>query len=282
MNQDQRNKKAEQLRLAAHIIETGCEWEAWSVICKWMSLSDIPDPVEAIRLGYEIRIKEWKLPDPPAGRKWHRDDWTQEMLEGGWRPLLDGEKIVYGAGGDEFIGEWEKTKSNVAKRFAWQSHYDTAPSIPSNNGFWRTTRPLPEPVIPVPEGWRELQDSEKDGRWIEGAKWLSPVEMWKHCTSIRGQSNDGAYAYEWNRIIVPVAKPKKRVPLGPCDVVPGSVVRKIKNRGSHWNMIAAVSDDGVKTSADNYGSFKDMMDTYEIKRPTDTEWQGCWKLEVEQ
>lgn len=40
-----------------------------------------PDP--------SLKQPEWKLPDPPVGHKWHRDDWTQDMLPDGYRPLLE-------------------------------------------------------------------------------------------------------------------------------------------------------------------------------------------------
>lgn len=33
----------------------------------------------------------WKMPEPPAGEQWHRDDFTEEDLQGGYRPLLLGE-----------------------------------------------------------------------------------------------------------------------------------------------------------------------------------------------
>ena len=37
----------------------------------------------------------WQLPAPPAGRQWHRTDWTADMLPDGWRPLLAGEAITH-------------------------------------------------------------------------------------------------------------------------------------------------------------------------------------------
>lgn len=195
MNQNQRSKKAEQLRLAAQIIETGCEWD---VKCgdspEWLG-NESPfvaaykgDAGVAVAHGYEIRIKE------PA----------------------------------------------------------------------------------VPEGWRELRDDEKDGRWIEGVKYLDGKMWLQYGTS----PNLRCWGELANRIIVPVAKPKKRVPLGPEDVVPGSVIRR-KNESQqwHWRLISYV--DGVKmTCADRGYPWEEIMDTYEIKRPTDTEWQPAWK-EVE-
>lgn len=76
----------------------------------------------------------WTLPSPPAGRKWHRNDWTEEMLppvdEGPpWRPLLEGE-----AGEGEIFseGQWRVMGLTQAELPARQYHHHQ-----------RTTRPLP-------------------------------------------------------------------------------------------------------------------------------------------
>lgn len=80
----------------------------------------------------------WTLPEPPKGRAWHREDWTEEMLEGGWRPLLKGERSVPGLGGDEF-------SISVKDKFHWQ-----ASQKDGDFGFWRTRRELPvEMAIPT-------------------------------------------------------------------------------------------------------------------------------------
>lgn len=197
MTKDQRNKKAEQLRLAAHIIETGCEWE---VKCgdshEWLG-NESPfvaaykgDAGAAVAHGYEIRIKE------PA----------------------------------------------------------------------------------VPEGWRELSDDEKDGRWIEGAKWLSPVEMWKHHEATK--RGVGCYGLRTSRVIIPVAKPKKRVPLGAGDITPGTCI-KPSNEYIGWGMVCEVDSSGIHLFASRHLSWNELMNNnWSIKRPTDTEWQPAWK-EVE-
>lgn len=39
---------------------------------------------------------EWQLPEPPPGRRWHRDDFTPDMLPQGYRPLLEGEAWITG------------------------------------------------------------------------------------------------------------------------------------------------------------------------------------------
>lgn len=196
MTQEQRNKKAEQLRLAAQIIETGCEFEAMHPVPdkKW-GLHVAIDPMLFVYQGCEIR--------------------------------------------------------------------------------------LPSTVIPVPEGWRELRDDEKDGRWIEGAKYLGYRGDWKyHEASVNG---DGCYGLLTSRVIVPVAKP--RVPLGPEDVVPGSVVRASTFANGVFSMIVHQNFIGLSV-ANQYNEIETlgwgflMDNNWSIKRPTDTEWQPCSK-EVE-
>lgn len=186
MTQDQRNKKAKQLRLAAQIIETGCGWEAWSSISgKWFAPFN-KDIEVAMKEGYEIRIKE--------------------------------------------------------------------------------------PVIPVPEGWRELRDDEKDGGFVQGARYLSDgSKEWCSLTS-------GCYAHKPQRIIVPVSKP--RVPLGPEDVPPGTCI-KPSDEYVGWGLICEVDSSGVHLGEGRHLSFSNLMaNNWSIKRPTDTEWQPCYK-EVE-
>ncbi len=93
------------------------------------------------------KVDSWKLPEPPAGKRWHRDGWRKEMLPPGYRPLLADEIVVRGQGGDEFIGGWEADDARVSDLFHWQ-HKDGEKRTPSSHGFWRTKRPLPvEPVL---------------------------------------------------------------------------------------------------------------------------------------
>lgn len=182
MTQEQRNKKAEQLRLAAQIVETGCEWEVWSRISSaWCQIID-EDPTAFVE-GSEIRIKE--------------------------------------------------------------------------------------PVIPVPEGWRELRDDEKNGDFILGARYLPQgSKEWCSLTS-------GCYAHKPQRIIVPIAKP--RVPLEPCDVPPGTCI-KPSDEYVGWGMVCEVDVTGIHLAQSRHLSFNNLMDNnWSIKRPTDTEWLPCSK-----
>ena len=83
----------------------------------------------------------WKLPEPPPGRKWHRDDWAEKDLPDGWRPVLMGEKIQRG---DMLYMPgcgWMLTEANIGM------YPDTRKDSQS---FFRTQRPLPqEEHIPV-------------------------------------------------------------------------------------------------------------------------------------
>lgn len=190
MTPEQRTKKADQLRIAAQIIETGCEWD-------------------------------YKVPD----------------------------------GRIEFHPSEHETDSSRLG-FCIQHGYEI-----------RIKQP------PVPEGYRELRDDEKDGRWIEGAKWLNDKGEWGWCSFQDG----GAYATS-PRVIVPLPKP--RVPLEPGDVPPLSVFENREKDG--WSLIVGVDKIGVVTLSEvnqlEHYTYKELVvEGSRIKRPTDTEFQPCSK-----
>lgn len=82
---------------------------------------------------------EWRLPDPPSGREWHRTDFTEEELPEGWRPTLIGEI--------ELAGDMIKRTG----RPYWEvlglrsSDIIGMPSAPGQAKV-RTKRPLPQGV----------------------------------------------------------------------------------------------------------------------------------------
>ena len=92
---------------------------------------------------------------------------------------------------------------------------------------------------------------------------------------------------EWNDVEKPLwskyddlkyrIKPKQqKVQLGPCDVPPGSVIRC---GGNHWFMVVYCCHEGVKVSGrQGVISWEELKLCWKIKRPTDTEFQPCWKL----
>lgn len=78
------------------------------------------------------------------GEEWHRQDWTEDMLAGGWRPVLAREQQE---GGDEFIGQ-SAYKEGSAWRTVIGNLCSPAEIFPAL--FQRTRRPLPEPAKVVP------------------------------------------------------------------------------------------------------------------------------------
>lgn len=90
------------------------------------------------------RPKPWTLPAPPKGKQWHRTDWTEEMLPGGYRPLLLGEVIQ----GDDQVrdsgGEWDDVMASIGG------------VVDESNNHRRTRRPLP--AEPVTRPWSKPED----------------------------------------------------------------------------------------------------------------------------
>ena len=74
----------------------------------WMELKnpEFKEPDDVCRIH---PADEWKarLPRLKEGAEWHRNDFTNEMLEGGYRPLLKGETARHGDNGRGFRDiEW--------------------------------------------------------------------------------------------------------------------------------------------------------------------------------
>jgi uncharacterized protein YodC (DUF2158 family) len=95
----------------------------------------------------------WVLPAPPPGQKWHREDWTQEMLPEGYRPLLKDEPWMPG---DEILryNEW-----HVAGQ-----HEDDAIGSPTTKYkcHCRTRRSLPAQVNaePTEQAWANADNAK--------------------------------------------------------------------------------------------------------------------------
>jgi hypothetical protein len=89
-------------------------------------------------------------------------------------------------------------------------------------------------------------------------------------------------AFERDLGIIWRIKPKpQKVPLEPCDVPPGSVIRGAAWQGK-WSQcyifVLEVTPDGVFASRGwEIYTWKALSESWQIKRPTDTEWQPCWK-----
>jgi len=135
----------------------------------------------------------WRLPDPPAGKRWHREgDWKEEYLPFGYRPFLQGEKVQQGDERYDIAdGNWT----------TWQKEWGSTPINADYQALFRTTRPLPvfnprdlpgfRPLLPteqnhrddfteadLPEGWRPLLKGEPQRRgdeWELNGVWNTVV-----------------------------------------------------------------------------------------------------------
>jgi hypothetical protein len=107
---------------------------------------------------FEWRVAPWSLPAPPDGQQWHRTDWTEDMLEGGWRPLLLGEK--------EKLEDFE-LKNGVF--FTENLHGDYRRA---EKGWvhHRTRRPIPTPPRMVPKLYLVSEDGGETWKKTEVAK----------------------------------------------------------------------------------------------------------------
>lgn len=86
--------------------EVKAAWKAGKVIQgrrsvdgAWKKWADIP-PSESPLWNdpkCEFALKPWSLPDPPAGRAWHRAaEWEETDLPEGWMPCFEGEIMEFG------------------------------------------------------------------------------------------------------------------------------------------------------------------------------------------
>lgn len=247
--------KEELKELAATLngIADGKAWESadsWYFSPVWEKYwSD--DPISAIEKGYKIRLKPWSLPPPPDGMKWHRDDWTEEMLPEGYRPLLEGERIQ---SGDE----------GIASGVGFSLIRTCVGNLPEFQA--RTKRPLPQP-----DPYAELKAAHATGKVIQ----FNPGDS----LGWRDQQCDFTAEPHCYRI-----KPEQqKVPLGPSDVLPGTVLRKSEWL-SAWQSLFGAYDRGLSFNGALW-EWSDIIDTYQINRSipltgkwNPEAWEPCYKL----
>jgi len=82
-------------------IADGKPWEMRSSEnVEWGLASDGANPMDVMRVGFQIRLKPWGLGRSinghtlPDGAEWHRQDFTEDMLPDRYRPLMDGENMT--------------------------------------------------------------------------------------------------------------------------------------------------------------------------------------------
>ncbi len=225
----------------------------------WFEANDEADPlVMSYHYGRQIRLKPWSLPPPPEGMQWHRDDWTEGMIEGGWRPHLLGEVD----NGDEecfSCGVWVK------------AYYGSSAPTTANDSHRRTKAPLPQP-----DPYAEIKAAHAAGKVIQHR--FPGYLNW----------NDTSHPEFLRSREYRIKPEQKKVPLGPGDVPPGTVLRGAGEAATPehqgWCMITSSSLTGIRIwrhsdSSQTEIKWETLMDAgSEIWRPTDTEWQPCYKL----
>jgi len=165
--------------------------------------------------------------------------------------------------GDEYFdhtGNWVRADPSVklAEGFAYRRPIPDAPTpddgwIPWGGG----DRPVDQSV--------EVEYRMRDGEVLSRRAGLL---YWKHHQPL----NHDIIAYR----IAKAPEPQWR-PLGPDDVPPGSIIRKIgEGQTWHWRLISYV--DALKmVCADRGYPYEEVMNTHEILRPGE-DWQPCKKL----
>lgn len=106
--------------------------------------------------------------------QWHRQDFTEEMLPPGWRPLLNGEQVTENYQVIQGVTGWTEV-SNLS--FMWEI-YAT---------FARTRSPLPEPT-PTYRNWSSSADLPSLDLWIENelGDWFKPYAFSNRGVLVKG------------------------------------------------------------------------------------------------
>jgi hypothetical protein len=212
---------------------------------------------------YNLRNKAtWQLPATPDGQQWHRvDGWTEEMLPAGYRPLLLDESPEKG---DELFS------------YKWIPINLHTPAM-RHEKPQRTTRPLPQQQQPQ-EPWAAEKAAFAAGETIQYSSDLKPT--W---TDLKDPFWVSPSCSSFNPRYRIKPKPQK-VPLEPCDVPPGSVIGRLfvgDSKIYFWVMVTHCGPGSVSYNdgASGYivGYSELMQEGWQIKRPTDTEWQPCYK-----
>lgn len=258
--------KEELKELAATLngIADGKAWERTNSITGEWCDPDHWDPEKCLWMGRKIRLKPWSLPPPPEGMQWHREDgWTEEMLEGGWRPQCLGE---YG-------NEYEHSSDGAQWEEVTCKASIMAVTPNDANGFYRTKRPLPQP-----DPYAELKAAHAAGKKLQHR---CPSESkWSDCSVT--DTTQAPYCFVFEPECYRIKPDQQKVALGPDDVPPGSWISLDRE---HLAAVIAVSPSSLST-ADTTRSWKRLMDdAIQINRSipitgkwNPEAWEPCYKL----
>ena len=254
--------RIEQLEIALEIERaneagTPIEWEWRTVDGIWIAGIQMRTTIYHIANSHEIRIKPWRIGKEinghklPEGAEWHRQDFTQDDLPPGYRPLLFGEcdytgdEVFYAANG------WVKVTPCPLPNVGYNSKR-------------RTTRPIPELE---PEKWAAEKAAFAEGKVIQYR--LDSYSRWE-------LSDNPA----WREIGEYRIKPEPRiVDLEPCDIEPGSVVRLLSWSEGCWKAVIGNCPTGVLLHEMGERSFNELRAVgWLIHRPSKPGiWERCEK-----
>ena len=210
----------EELKELAAVLNGIADGRTWQRkhLGSWEDAHPADDPVDRIAAGYNVHLKPWSLPPPPDGMQWHREDgWTEEMLDGGWRPHLLGD---VDNGDDEFLiaGEWKK------------GYYGSSVPTVASDHHRRTKAPLPQP-----DPYAELKAAHAAGKVIQHR--FPGYLDW----------NDTSHPEFLRSREYRIKPEQQKVPIGPSDAPPGSAFRFNGHSDDHYYLptLAAGGSDGV-------------------------------------
>jgi hypothetical protein len=265
-----KTEQAQQLRLAAGIIETGHPWEYSPDGFSWR-LSEGKCPMYAVSQGWQIRLATWspppfKLPPPPPGMRWHREDgWNEGDLPQGYRPLVEGEWR-------KNEDEWTYDDGNGWRLVA---NYGPEGEVSRGAAKHRTTRPL----VFTHEG--------KEWTWHRpGDPMPCDGEVFVDCFCKGGGTllATRAKVWSWRGDIIGwrYAETTEQVELGPEDVPPGSVIRPQYWDGPPWIAVSKVCINDCLIEGKAYTW--EMLKSWQINRSLPltgkwdaTAWEPCHK-----
>lgn len=279
-----KTEQANQLRLAAELIETGHPFE-FQDGGEWVRAITIT-PDHAICERREIRPI---LATPPDGRPLHNpDNLTAEQVGLGYRLALINEKTNKNEDLQEF---WNKGEWMTSGRV----YSDTFGEAPNHRITYRLPLTVPWPEVKA-DPYAELKAAKKAGKAIEAqmpnGEWFDykPDEpQWNlqpECYRIKPEPP--AFQLPPPPISWRYAETTKQVELGPEDVPPGSV---FSFKSGVWIAPLCVSADGVGFPETKAGkplvqkwSFDLLAETADINRSIpftgkwDADaWEPCFK-----
>ena len=137
-------------------ISRGEPWQFFKYSSDWIEVEPGTDPIKVVFNGHKIRLKPWQLTDTinghilPAGKEWHRDDFTKDMLPAPHRPMMMYEKGHDGMEFLDFDEQWKPSSAGGQESMPGHLHRRTTRPTP---------RPIPAPPVLTPEkvaeGWIE-------------------------------------------------------------------------------------------------------------------------------